>query len=214
MDDAISKLRLDYSQAALLEQDAPINPMDLFKLWFTQAQEAKVLEPNVMTISTVDNAGVPHTRIVLLKGINEQDALLFFTNYNSDKSQHLIANGNASILFPWVDLERQVRMQTKAIKLSHAESENYFKSRPRKSQLGAWASAQSSIVPNRAYLDDNFATLEKKYAGQDIPMPDFWGGWVLQPYSIEFWQGRTSRLHDRLKYTLEGEAWKMERLAP
>jgi pyridoxamine 5'-phosphate oxidase len=214
--ESLANLRQDYRLASLLESEVPEHPIDLFKKWFEQAQKANVCEPNAMSISTVNADNIPSSRIVLLKDINANNELVFFTNYDSAKSTDLTQNSNAAILFAWIDLERQVRIQATAKKISMADSEAYFRSRPKSSQIGAWASAQSSVVSNREYLETSYKQLEDKFADTEVPMPAFWGGWVLKPSSFEFWQGRTSRLHDRLKYTFNctTNSWEITRLSP
>jgi pyridoxamine 5'-phosphate oxidase len=216
IDESVSKLRQDYRQSTLLEKDVPADAFTLFTEWFNQAKTANVTEVNAMNLCTVDSENKPQSRIVLLKSFNPIDGFIFFTNYNSNKSKQLIANPNATILFAWLDLERQVRIQASATKISVTESELYFASRPRQSQLGAWASDQSAVLKDRESMENIYADLEKQYENKEIPMPAHWGGWALKPTSIEFWQGRTGRLHDRLLYTLNTTSnnWSIERLAP
>jgi pyridoxamine 5'-phosphate oxidase len=211
---AIADLREDYQQAALLESDVSPNPFRQFQAWFDQAIEAALLEPNAMTLATATPTGIPSARIVLLKGFDEQ-GFVFFTNYTSHKSQEMNANPHVALVFLWKELERQVRIQGTVEKVSAAESDEYFYSRPEGSRLGAWVSAQSSVIPNRQTLDEQLEALKAKYADQEIPRPEHWGGFRVKPTAIEFWQGRSSRLHDRLLYQLaESGHWVISRLAP
>jgi len=209
----IAALRKNYQLMGLDENKIKNNPVDQFTIWFDEAISADVIEPNAMILSTVSQAGSPSSRTVLLKGL-EEDGFIFFTNYESEKGKEIAQNNNVSLLFLWLDLERQVRISGKAIKLSTEESEVYFKSRPRNSQIGAWASKQSEVVPDRQYLEDRFKTMRVKFEDQEIPLPDFWGGYKVIPSRIEFWQGRPNRLHDRILYSKNENEWKIERLSP
>ncbi|MGN8224825.1 pyridoxamine 5'-phosphate oxidase [Gracilimonas sp. BCB1] len=209
----LQKLREDYSKHSLDESDVHKNPFKQFERWMEEAVEAEVPEPNAMTLATVDANQKPHTRIVLLKGL-EDDSFVFYTNYASDKGKELEQNPNASLCFLWLQLERQVRIDGKVEKISKEESEAYFRQRPYKSQLGALASNQSAEVPNREFLEKKFAELEEKYPEGKVPMPETWGGYRLKPEAIEFWQGRRSRLHDRIKYEQVGRKWEIKRLSP
>jgi pyridoxamine 5'-phosphate oxidase len=210
---AISDLRQDYRQAALLETEANPNPIGQFQSWFDAAVAAQLPEPNAMTIATATPDGMPSARVVLLKDVDDR-GFVFFTNYNSHKGQELTANPQAAIVFLWTELERQVRVQGRVEKIAAAESDEYFYSRPPGSRLGTWASEQSAVVASREVLDQQLADLEAKYANQEIPRPEHWGGFRVMPTMIEFWQGRSSRLHDRLRYQLMGEAWVIDRLSP
>jgi pyridoxamine 5'-phosphate oxidase len=210
---AISDLRQDYRQAALLETEANSNPIAQFQSWFDAAVAAELPEPNAMTIATATPDGMPSARVVLLKDVDDR-GFVFFTNYNSHKGQELMANPQAAIVFLWKELERQVRIQGRVEKIAPAESDAYFYSRPPGSRLGAWASNQSEVVASREVLDQQLADLEAKYANQEIPRPEHWGGFRVMPTMIEFWQGRSSRLHDRLRYRRIGEAWVIDRLSP
>ena len=209
----IRKLREDYSLSTLDENDVHADPIQQFKLWLDESLKAMLPEPNAMTLSTVDSEQKPHSRIVLLKGI-EKNGFIFYTNYKSDKGRDIESNPNVSICFLWKELERQVRIEGIAKKISSESSEEYFVSRPVKSQIGALASEQSSVIENRAILEEKFEALTKLYSTGHVPMPDHWGGYVVEPTSIEFWQGRRSRLHDRIKYEKEKKNWIINRLAP
>ncbi|MEQ8523526.1 pyridoxamine 5'-phosphate oxidase [Gracilimonas sp.] len=209
----LQKLREDYAKSSLDESEVDKNPFKQFGLWMEEAVKSEVPEPNAMTLATVDANHKPHSRIVLLKGL-EDDSFIFYTNYVSDKGKELEQNPNASLCFMWLELERQVRIDGKVEKLPKEESEAYFQQRPYKSQLGALASNQSAEVPNRAFLEKKFEELEKKYPEGKVPMPETWGGYRVIPEAIEFWQGRRSRLHDRVKYELTGEKWNIKRLSP
>jgi pyridoxamine 5'-phosphate oxidase len=190
------------------------DPVDQFAAWLADATAAGLPEPNAMVLSTVSAAGRPRSRSVLLKD-HSPAGLVFYTNRTSAKAQDLAANGHACVLFPWYALRRQVIVQGPVTPLSQAESEPYFHSRPRGSQLGARASRQSSVIESRAVLEDAYAKLEQRWPeGTEVPMPDFWGGYLLVPESVEFWQGRLNRLHDRLRYRRDGARWLVERLSP
>jgi len=209
----IRKLREDYSLSTLDENDVHVDPIEQFKIWLDESLKAMLPEPNAMTLSTVDSDQKPHSRIVLLKGI-EKNGFIFYTNYKSDKGRDIESNPNVSLCFLWKELERQVRIEGIAKKISSEASEEYFVSRPVKSQIGALASEQSSVIENRAILEEKFEALTKLYSTGHVPMPDHWGGYVVEPTSIEFWQGRRSRLHDRIKYEKEKKNWIIKRLAP
>ena len=215
MDSSIADLRQNYTLAGLAETDIDADPIKQFKLWFQQALEADLVEPNAMTIATATPDGKPSARIVLLKGVNQQ-GLVSCTNYESQKGQQLIANPYAALVFLWDKLERQVRIEGKVEKLSSAESTEYFHSRPKASQLGALTSPQSRIIPNREVLEQKLADLQAEYSDQaNIPLPEYWGGFRVVPHRLEFWQGRPSRLHDRLVYDLQVDgSWSISRLAP
>jgi pyridoxamine 5'-phosphate oxidase len=209
----LADLRKDYALAGLLEKDLARDPFRQFEKWFHEAEAAKLTEPNAMILATAARDGRPSARTVLLKSVDGR-GFVFFTNYESRKGRELDGNPHATLLFPWLALERQVIVEGTVTKVAREESEAYFHSRPRASQLAAWASAQSTIIASRAVLEDAMKTLEQKYAGQEVPVPPAWGGWRLGPDAVEFWQGRRSRLHDRLRYRRAKEGWTIERLAP
>jgi len=210
----IASLRKEYKQAHLDEQHIQRDPLEQFRNWFQEAVSADVEEPNAMGLATV-SSGKPSLRIVLLKGLDEK-GFIFFTNYDSRKGKELAANPHAALTFFWTPLERQVRIEGTAEKISLSESEAYFHSRGKGSQIGAWASPQSQAIPDRAYLEERVKSFSQQFESQEeIPKPDYWGGYRLIPTFLEFWQGRPSRLHDRIAFTLMPEGnWKMERLAP
>ncbi len=210
---SLADLRRDYSLAGLTEKDLAKDPFRQFEKWFQEAEGAKIPEPNAMVLSSVGPEGRPSARTVLLKGVDGR-GFVFYSNYESRKGRELEANPNASMVFPWIMLERQVIVEGPVAKVAREESEAYFHSRPRASQLAAWISQQSRVISGRSILEDSFKELEKKYAGQEVPLPPHWGGWRLAPVSVEFWQGRRSRLHDRLRYRKTGDTWVVERLAP
>jgi pyridoxamine 5'-phosphate oxidase len=209
----INSLRHDFAKETLDEKDVNKNPILQFGKWFKEAVDAKVNEPNAMTIATATTDGKPSARIVLLRNF-DKNGFIFYTNYTSRKGTEIMANPNCAILFFWPELERQVRIEGILQKQTAKESDSYFQSRPHASKLGAWTSAQSKIIPNRKVLDAEYKKISKKYPDENIPRPPHWGGYVLKPISIEFWQGRHSRLHDRILYTFEKNNWKIERLAP
>lgn len=210
---AIADLRCDYRLKALLETEVNANPIQQFQLWFDQAIQAELPEPNAMTLATVSTAGKPAARMVLLKGVDSA-GFVFYTNYQSRKGQELTATPWAALVFWWAELERQVRIEGPVSKVSDTETETYFYSRPRGSQLGAWASDQSQVIGDRTILEQRLQDLEQQYQNQPIPRPSHWGGYRLQPDLIEFWQGRPNRLHDRLSYQRQNEAWTVQRLSP
>jgi len=210
---SIADLRLTYSRAQLTEADIDPDPIKQFQIWFDQALAANILEPNAMTLATATKEGIPSARIVLLKGVSDR-GFVFYTNYDSHKGRELTENPHAALVFLWQALERQVRIEGTVEKVSDEETEAYFHSRPRASQLGAWVSQQSQVIPNREVLDQQLAELAQKYQDQEIPRPPHWGGFRVVPRAIEFWQGRPSRLHDRLRYRLNNNQWTIERLAP
>lgn len=211
---SIADLRREYATRALTEAEAHADPIQQFSLWFGEALKAELLDTNAMTLATASRDGRPSARIVLLKGFDEA-GFVFFTNYDSAKARDLADNPRASLLLFWAVLERQVRITGQVSRTSTDESEKYFHSRPFESQIGAWASAQSRAVNDRAALETRYAALAAKYAGGTVPLPPFWGGYRVAPESIEFWQGRKSRLHDRLVYTLQADGtWSRSRLAP
>lgn len=210
----IGKIRKEYTQFGLNRNDLLSDPLRQFEKWFQQARAAKLKEINAMSIATVRADGMPQVRTVLLKLFDER-GFVFFTNYNSAKSQEIQANPKASILFPWLDLERQVRISGVVEKISKVESLKYFTSRPRGSQLGAWISEQSQVISNRTVLKTLMNQIKEKFKEGEVPLPDAWGGYRIIPESYEFWQGRANRLHDRFKF-LKGEegGWTIDRLAP
>lgn len=209
----INTLRHDFSKESLDEKDVDHNPVKQFSKWFKEAVDAKVNEPNAMSLSTVSSDAKPSARIVLLRNFDEK-GFVFYTNYTSRKGEEIAGNPNAALLFFWPELERQVRIEGMLSKQSSQESDLYFNSRPRESKLGAWTSAQSKVISSRKVLDEEYEKLSKQYPEENIPRPANWGGYALKPHTIEFWQGRPSRLHDRILYTMENGTWKTERLAP
>lgn len=211
---SISHLRREYSLGSLHRKDLLADPIAQFRAWFTAATEAGVVEANAMTLSTIGLDGRPSARIVLLKGVDER-GFSFFTNYESRKGQELAAKPFASLTFLWKEMERQVRVEGTVTKVSREESEAYFSSRPRNSRLGAWVSNQSQIITDREVLEKNMAELQARYLGEEVPLPPNWGGYMVKPETIEFWQGQRSRLHDRLVYRRQADdSWLVERLAP
>ena len=209
----LADLRREYASRALTEAGAHDDPIQQFSLWFGEALKSELLDTNAMTLATASREGRPSARIVLLKGFDEA-GFVFFTNYESAKAHDLDDNPRACLLMFWAALERQVRITGRVSKTSAQESETYFQSRPFESQIGAWASAQSRAVADRSALEARYAELASKYAGGPVPHPPFWGGYRVQPEAIEFWQGRQSRLHDRLLYTRQDGSWSRARLAP
>jgi pyridoxamine 5'-phosphate oxidase len=225
MSNEIADIRKDYKLASLEEADVAANPIDQFTRWWNEAVASQIDEVNAMTLATANAAGVPAARIVLLKGYNP-NGFIFFTNYESDKGKNLAQNPHAALVFFWKELERQIRIEGTVEKVSAEESDRYFNSRPASSRIGAWASPQSAVIENRMVIEQNVERYSSIFANDSIERPDHWGGYIVKPRSIEFWQGRSSRLHDRIRYTIEASAynaatdtrsdanWKIERLAP
>lgn len=213
MDLNVADLRKDYHLKGLREADAAPNPFGQFQIWFDQALAAQLPEPNAMTLATATKDGKPSARVVLLKGFDER-GFVFYTNYQSQKGQELADNQQAALVFWWAELERQVRIEGRVDKVSAQESDEYFHSRPFNSRIGAWASDQSQVIENREVLELHWQELKTEYENQDVPRPSHWGGFRVSPTSIEFWQGRPSRLHDRLRYRLDDGSWLIERLSP
>lgn len=209
----LEDLRRDYLMGGLEQADLDADPINQFERWLQQAIELQLKDPTAMTVATVDASGQPSQRIVLLKQVDSR-GFVFFTNYGSRKAQELSVNNKVSLHFPWHDIERQVKVCGVASKISAAESAKYFLSRPKESQLAAWASHQSHPVSTRQILMQQVARMKEKFAKGDIPAPDFWGGFRVVPHEIEFWQGGANRLHDRFVYRREGDAWAIARLAP
>jgi pyridoxamine 5'-phosphate oxidase len=211
--ESLQNLRQDYRSAELLQQDVDQNPMLQFKRWFQEALEAQLYEPNVMTLATADPYGKPSARIVLLKGFDE-NGFSFYTNYDSKKGSELKENPQAALVFFWAELERQVRIEGMVSKLDPQVSTDYFHSRPKGSQIGALVSPQSQPIASREALESKIVALKEQYAETEIPRPEHWGGYLVEPQHIEFWQGRPSRLHDRIAYDLVDGSWIINRLAP
>jgi pyridoxamine 5'-phosphate oxidase len=206
-------IRKDYHLGELREADLLPDAIEQFSTWFNDAERARIAEPTVMTLATADAMGRPSARIVLMKGF-DSSGFVFYSNRQSQKGRELEQNPRASLVFFWEELERQVRITGSVEQLTRGQSEKYFHSRPVASQIGAWVSHQSMVLSSRAELEKIEAEMQKKFTGQEVPMPDYWGGYRVVPTEIEFWQGRPSRLHDRLRYSLVGKQWKIERLSP
>lgn len=209
----IDRIRSEYVKAALNEKDLNADPIQQFIHWFNEARAADVLEPSAMTLATVNAHGRPSIRTVLLKNVDPR-GFIFYTNYDSQKGKDLAENNQVSLLFFWPELERQVRIEGLSEKISRQESETYFHSRPIGSQIGAISSPQSEVIESRDFLDHRNQAVIAKYLDKEIPMPAHWGGYLIVPHRIEFWQGRANRLHDRLVYSLTDHAWRIDRLAP
>jgi len=213
MSPSIGNIRRDYTLARLDEASVDPDPLIEFARWFEEALKAEARDPNAMTLATANATGVPSARIVLLKGFDGR-GFVFFTDYRSRKGAELAENPRAALVFYWPELERQVRITGGTAPVERQESETYFRSRPRASRLGAWISHQSQVIAGRQELDDRVPEMERRYPGDDVPLPAYWGGFRLRPESIEFWQGRVSRLHDRIRYVRKGDSWRIERLSP
>ena len=210
----MTKLRREYTDAGLNEQDLDTNPFNQFEMWFQEAIDAKIDLPDAMTLATATKDGIPSARIVLLRGHDER-GFVFYTDYESQKGEELAENPNAALVFYWRELDRQVRITGGVSKVSRENSNNYFQTRPVNSRLAALASKQSEVIPNRAVLEERFKELAAQYQDENIPLPSDWGGYRLSPDMIEFWSGRPSRLHDRLRYTRQSDDnWRIERISP
>ncbi|SNR17007.1 pyridoxamine 5'-phosphate oxidase [Tenacibaculum jejuense] len=215
MSQDLSDYRKSYEKSELLESNCPENPIELFRDWFLVANDSELVdEANAMSIASIGLDGFPKTRVVLLKKYTHE-GFIFYTNYNSEKGKAITENGNVCLSFFWAGLERQIIIKGTAEKVAENLSDGYFESRPDGSKLGAWASNQSEVVADRKVLSNNLAEFEKRFKNKEIPRPKHWGGFIVKPISIEFWQGRPNRLHDRIRYELQKDFnWKLERLAP
>ena len=213
LSDKIAQLRQEYSSTPLTKERVNANPFIQFEGWFKEALSAELLEPNAMTLATAGKEGFPSARTVLLKHYDDK-GFTFFTNYGSKKSQEIKENPYAALLFAWIPLQRQIKIQGRVEKISTADSLKYFLSRPEGSRLGAWVSEQSSVITSRSVLSNKLEEIKQKFNNKEVPLPSFWGGYKVIPTKIEFWQGQPNRLHDRIQYTLIDNKWKIERLAP
>ena len=210
---SIAHLRREYARARLDERDVDPDPLVQFRKWFDDARRAELPEPNAMTLATATPGGVPSARMVLLKAADER-GFTFFTDYRSRKGQELEANPHAALVFFWGELERQVRITGTVSRVSREETEAYFRTRPRESRLGAWSSHQSTVLAGRETLEARLREVSARHPGDEVPTPPYWGGYLLKPDALEFWQGRESRLHDRVRYQHEAGGWRIERLSP
>lgn len=210
---SIADLRQEYAKHELDRDHVRADPVEQFETWFDEALEAEVEEPNAMTLATTDELGRPAARIVLLKGVEER-GFVFYSNYESQKGRQISSNPHAALVFWWEPLERQVRIEGEVEKLPEEESTDYFDSRPHGSQLGAWASPQSRVIDSREVLEKRLELVSGEYSEGEVPRPPHWGGYVVKPRTVEFWQGRPNRLHDRLRYRRDDNGWTLERLAP
>jgi pyridoxamine 5'-phosphate oxidase len=214
MNPAIANIRKDYSSQSLLETDVELNPIDQFQKWWDEAIKSEIDEVNAMTLATASSDGMPAARIMLLKGF-DKNGFVFFTNYKSYKAMHLEENPKACLVFFWKELERQVRITGLVKRVSEKDSDEYFLSRPAGSQVGAWASSQSQVIQSREWLENRYLQLTEEFKQKELKRPPHWGGYIVTPVIMEFWQGRPSRLHDRIQYSLEENgSWKIERLSP
>ena len=209
----IADIRIEYKKQSLLEADVTANPFEQFTKWWNEAMNSQIEEPNAMTLATATKNGLPSARIVLLKGFNNK-GFVFYTNYQSHKGKEMLENPNAALVFFWKELERQVRIEGAVEKISTKDSDAYFASRPQGSRIGAWASPQSSVIAQREVIEENVIKYKQQFNSGEIPRPEHWGGYNVKPSLIEFWQGRPSRLHDRIQYSLKEGDWVIERLAP
>ncbi|MDE3235072.1 MAG: pyridoxamine 5'-phosphate oxidase [Bacteroidota bacterium] len=214
MNRSIADIRKDYILQSLNEADVAANPIEQFARWWEDAIKSEIDEVNAMTVATATKEGVPAARIILLKGFDER-GFIFFTNYQSAKGNEIADNPQVALLFFWKELERQIRISGTIEKIGAKDSDDYFQSRPAGSRLGAWSSPQSTVIESRQVIEDNYARYEQQFDNGNIPRPPHWGGYLVKPQKIEFWQGRSSRMHDRLLYSLQADGqWKLERLAP
>lgn len=209
----INSIRNNYAKEKLGKKDVNANPILQFAKWFEEAVGAQVIDPNAMTVCSATKEGKPSARILLLRNFSE-DGFIYYTNYNSRKGIEIAENPYCALLFFWPELERQIRIEGVVQKQTVEESNLYFNSRPRESKIGAWASEQSKVIVNREVLNEKHEKFSEKYPDENVPRPPHWGGYLLRPVSIEFWQGRPNRLHDRILYTKENNSWKIERLSP
>jgi pyridoxamine 5'-phosphate oxidase len=212
-DSGLRRLRQEYTRAGLSESDVAPDPIEQFRRWFDETLDAGLHEPNAMTVATATPDGRPSARVVLLKGFDER-GFAFYTNYEGRKATELEANPRCALLFYWGELERQVRVEGRAYRLTAEESDAYYASRPRGSRLGALASRQSQTIENRGVLEDRLRKLEREYERREVPRPPYWGGYRVEPNTFEFWQGRENRLHDRIVYRRDPGGWRLERLQP
>ncbi|MDB5248932.1 MAG: Pyridoxamine 5-phosphate oxidase [Segetibacter sp.] len=212
MNEHISGIRKDYMLKSLLEEDVQANPIEQFSTWWTEAIDSKIDEVNAMTLSTATPDGIPSARVVLLKGFTNE-GFIFFTNYLSHKGTELAKNPRAALTFYWKELERQVRIEGTVEKVSELDSDAYFQSRPAGSRIGAWASPQSTVIASRDIIEESVQKYKAQF-GENIPRPPHWGGYIVKPVKLEFWQGRSSRLHDRIQYLRQNGEWRTGRLAP